>query len=126
MFFKRWLVSLLCCCLSVSSCGALRDVPLTADSTPLSSAGLKVGDTVVVTLRDGDRHKVKVTQIDGTSLSGKARRNDAEVRYAFADMASLDVRRVSFWKTAGAIGATLVIVGAASIAALLSSLDDEE
>jgi hypothetical protein len=126
MFFKRWIASLLCCCLMATSCTTLRDVPLTTAPAPVSSAGLKLGDTVVVTLRDGAIQKLKVTQIDATSLSGMGKRGAAEARYAFADMASLEVRRVSFWKTTGAVGATLAVVGAAMIAVLISTLDDEE
>jgi preprotein translocase subunit SecE len=126
MFFKRWLASLLCCCLAATSCSTLRDVPLTTAPAPVSSAGLTLGDTVIVTLRDGSSQKLKVTQIDATSLSGMGKRGTAEARYAFADMASLEVRRVSFWKTTGVVGATLLVVGTALLLALISSLDDEE
>jgi hypothetical protein len=124
MPFNRWIISLLCCCLVATSCTTLRDVPLTVQQTPVSSAGIKLGDTVVVTLRDGTSQKFTVTQLDATSLSGKARRGTGDVRYPFADMASLEVRRVSFWKTSGTVAATLAVIAVALAAAMFSELDD--
>jgi hypothetical protein len=126
MIIKRWLVSLLCCCMVVSSCTTLRKVPLTAGAPPVSSAGIKPGDTVMITLRDGTRRELKVQQVEAEALTGGTRSGAEVARFAFADMQTLEVRRVSFWKTTGAVGATLVVIGAAILAAYIHALTHGE
>jgi hypothetical protein len=126
MIIKRWLVSLLCCCMVVSSCTTLRDVPLATGAASVSGAGIKPGDTVRITLRDGASHHLKVEQVEAGALAGRARSGAGIERYAFSDMQTLEVRRVSIGKTLGAVGATLVVIAAVLYAALLDSLKEEE
>lgn len=126
MNIGRWLVPLLCCSLLVTSCTTLHDVPLPQDSATALAKAVKVGDTVIITLRDGSQHRVKVTRIDTTALSGRTSRGGEETPYAFSEMASIDVRRVSFWKTTGAVGATALVIGTAAFVSLLNALDDSD
>ncbi len=123
MVINRWLVSLLCCCLVTSSCTSLREVPLPAVAASVSGAGIKPGDTVVITLRDGTVRKLEVEQIEAEALVGKVRRGAGIERHAYADMQALEVRRVSFWKTTGAVATTVLVVALVALAAFVALLD---
>jgi hypothetical protein len=122
---KHWLVSLLCCCIAMSSCTSLRHVPLPAGAPAVSGAGIKPGDNVVITLRDGTVRKLKVEQIEADALVGKPRRGTGNERHAYADMQALEMRRVSVWKTTGAVAATLLVIALAGIAGLMASNSGE-
>ncbi len=64
MIIKRWLVSLLCCCMVVSSCTTLYNVLRSSGSPTFSKSSVKRGDTVMITMRDGTDHELKVQQFD--------------------------------------------------------------
>jgi hypothetical protein len=125
MVIDRWLVSLLCCCLVFSACTSLREVPLPAGAPAVSVAGIKPGDTVVITLRDGTVRKLEVEQVEAVALVGKSRRGTGNERHAYADMQALEVRRISIWKTTGAVAATVLVVALAALAVLIDSYSGE-
>jgi hypothetical protein len=107
------LLVVLCASLLVSSCSTLRDVPLppVVDATHLPD--LHKGDHVVVTRKDGTTERFRVTVIEVAALAGKA------VRVPYEEIASIEVYRVSAWRTAGAATAVVVTVAGALLYALI-------
>ena len=126
MIIKSWLVSLLCCCMVVSSCTTLYNVPRSSGSQTFPRSSVKRGDTVMITMRDGTDHELKVQQVDAEALTGRARSGAKVERYAFADIQTLRVRQVSIGNTAGAVGAALAVVGAVVLAVYYHALTHGE
>jgi len=97
-----------------SGCAQLQNVPLARTAQGTERPAVQVGDNVVVTTRDGAKHKFQVTSVEADALRGE------RDRIAFADMQSLGVQKkgeMHFSKTALIVGAVVlgaVAVGAAS------------
>lgn len=92
----------------VTGCAQLQNVPLSHNARPAVSAG----DNVVVTTRDGAKHKFQVTSADAEALQGD------HDRINYTDMTRLDVQKkgeMHFSKTALIVGA--VVLGAVAIGA---------
>jgi hypothetical protein len=105
--WKRTLALLTASIFLATGCASLQPVPLNGAAPPLQA-----GDAVVVTTRDGARHKFQVTSVEADALRGE------HDRIAYADMKSLEVRRsdgTNISKTALIIGA--VVLGAVAIGA---------
>ena len=77
----------------VTSCTSLHRVSVPGSETSSTVPSVQVGDSVVVTTRAGEQKKFKVTAVEPEALAGK------NVRVAYADMASLNVRQTSVGKT---------------------------
>ncbi|MEO8018887.1 MAG: hypothetical protein ABI769_13810 [Pseudomonadota bacterium] len=95
-----------------SGCASLQNVPLTQHDQTISRPDVKVGESVVVTKKDGAHQKFTVTGVEDAALVGK------NVRVPYAEIASLDVQRADgthIGKKGLIIGA--LIVGALAVAA---------
>jgi hypothetical protein len=106
-------VMLLSASLLVSSCTTVRDVPLppVIDANHLPT--LHVGDRVEVTRKDGSSEKFRITAIQGEALLGKT------VRVSYSDISSIEVRRISLWRTSGVVVGVLVAAAGAALYALI-------
>ena len=105
---KRALALLTASIFLATGCASLQSVPMSQGGRP----DVQVGESVVVTTRDGAQHKFKVSAVDNDALRGGGE------RIAYADMQSLEVRRsdgLHMNKTAMIIGA--VVLGAVAIGA---------
>lgn len=118
---RRVLCVLLVCCLAASApaCGTLRTVPPPTTPTEPPFADVRRGDDVVLTLRDGRRMEIEVERVDGDAIvSGEG------VRYARNDIATVQVHRVSAWRTAllvgGIVAGAFVVAGIVIVSALHS------
>ena len=95
-----------------TGCTSLQNVPLTQSDQSIARPDVKVGESVLVTKKDGAKQKFTVTGVEDAALLGK------NVRIAYVDMKSLEVQRTEGMhvsKTALIIGA--VAVGALAVAA---------
>jgi hypothetical protein len=93
-----------------TGCAQLQNVPLTRTDQGVARPNVQAGDDVIVTTRDGARHKFQVTSADAEALQGE------HDRIAYAEMTRLDVRKkgeMKFGKTALIVGA--VVLGAVAI-----------
>jgi outer membrane PBP1 activator LpoA protein len=70
-----------------TGCTTLQPVPLTQQNQSIARPDVKVGESVVVTKKDGAKQKFKVTAVEDAALVGK------NVRVPYSEMASLDVQR---------------------------------
>ncbi len=96
-----------------TGCTSLQAVPLAQSSQGSARPNVEVGESVVVTKKDGAKQKFKVSAVNDDALVGQ------NVRVPYADMASLQVERSDGSHTkAILIGAA--IVGAIAIAAAAS------
>jgi hypothetical protein len=118
MRIKRWLSGLLCFCIVASSCTTLRRVSLPAEPQPTPASMIKAGDTVVVTLRDGTTHRVKVDVVEPDSITGRPASTAQSLRYPFAQMQSLQKRSVSFQT----VGATLAVVALTGLGVVVAAM----
>lgn len=97
-----------------TGCAQVRNVPLMHTEQGVARPAVQAGDHVIVTTRDGVRHKFQVTSADAEALQGE------HDRIAYAEMTRLDVQKkgdMHFSKTALVVGAVVlgaVAVGAAS------------
>jgi hypothetical protein len=71
----------------VTGCTTLQNVPLTQAGQTIARPDVKVGESVVVTEKNGAKQKFTVTGVDDSAIAGKS------VRVAYADIASLGVQR---------------------------------
>jgi hypothetical protein len=104
-------LSLLC-----SGCTTLQRVPLPERVAQESLTAVKPGDRIVVFLKSGEQKRFRIAGITETGLEG---RNDS---VAFADIASLDVRKVHAWRTTGAVVGTVVGIAVIGFAILVSAI----
>jgi hypothetical protein len=96
----------------VTGCAQLQNVPLTRSEQGVARPAVQAGDNVVVTTRDGAKHRFQVTSADAEALQGE------HDRINYTDMTRLDVQKkgeMHFSKTALIVGA--VVLGAAVIGA---------
>ena len=118
---QRVLSLLLVCSIGAGApgCATLRTIPAPGTSSESPSAQLKRGDELVLTLRDGRRVEVEIERIeDNTIVSTEG------VRYERSDIVTLQVHRVSAWRTAllvGGIVAGAFVVAGMMIASALNS-----
>jgi len=95
-----------------TGCATVENVPLMHAGQSISRPDVKIGESVVVTKKDGSKQKFAVTGVEDAALVGQ------NVRIPYADIASLDVQRgdgMHIGKKGLIIGA--VIVGAIAVAA---------
>jgi hypothetical protein len=118
---NRWLASLLCCCLMAASCTTLRRVALPSEPQPAPDSIIKAGDTVVVTLRDGTSHQLKVDLVEPDSITGKSAASAQSQRYPFADMQTLRKRSVSFREAGATVAIAIVTALGVVVAAMFGA-----
>ena len=98
-------------------CTSMKTVHPATAPTAAVFGPVRVGDTVVVQTHDGKRERFVVQQVDGNVII-----SPAGTRYAREDIARLQRRSFSGWKTGVLIGggvfAVIVVVAAAAAAAL--------
>lgn len=111
---KRTLALTISTIFLATGCAQLQNVPLNHAGQGVTRPDVQAGDHVVVTTRDGTRHKFQVTSADAEALQGE------HDRIAYAEMTRLDVQKqgeTHIGKTALIVGAVVlgaVAVGAAS------------
>ncbi len=96
----------------LTGCAQLQNVPLTKSEQGVARPAVQAGDNVVVTTRDGTKHRFQVTSADAEALQGE------HDRINYTEMTRLDVQKkgeMHFSKTALIVGA--VVLGAVAIGA---------
>jgi hypothetical protein len=96
-----------------TGCTTLQHVPLqgAGSAEAAQRPDVKVGESVVVTRKDGEKQAFTVTAVDTDAVAGK------NVRIAYTDIASLDVRRSDAHANKMALIVGAVVVGVAAAAA---------
>ncbi len=108
--WKRPAVLLTVAVFLATGCTSLQNVPLAQSQQGSAKPNVEVGESVVVTKKDGAKQKFKVSAVNDDALVGQ------NVRVPYGDIASLQVERSDGSHTkAILIGAA--IVGAIAIAA---------
>jgi hypothetical protein len=109
-------VAVLVTCLLCTACTTTRSV--TVSSTPSASKlSSESGGKAVIVLRNGEQLAGTIVGADEKSLT--VRTASGSLRsVAFEDLQSMQTRRMSGGRTAAAIGAAILLVGGAFIAAL--------
>ena len=92
-----------------TGCTTLQNVPIRQSDPAVARPDVKVGESVVVTTRAGEKKKFTVTAVEDDALVGR------DDRVAYADMQQLDVRRGEGGNKGLIIGA--VVLGVVAIAA---------
>jgi hypothetical protein len=109
---KRTLALTISTVFLATGCAQLQNVPLAHSEQGVARPNVQVGDSVVVTTKDGARHKFQVLGVESDALRGQSD------RVAYADMQKLDVEKAGgmhLSKTALIVGA--VVIGAVAVAA---------
>jgi hypothetical protein len=109
--FKRAVVLLAVASFLATGCTTLTNVPLTHGDHSIARPDVKVGESVVVTKKDGTTQKFNVTSVDSDALVGR------NVRINYTDMNSLDVQRSDGTNGHRALIIAGVVLGVAAIAA---------
>jgi hypothetical protein len=107
-------------------CGCFNRYALTLPGAGEVQSTVEPGDDVSVLTQDGRERKLQVTAVDERGLEGTTVDGTSE-RIDNAQIARLDKRELDTGRTAGAIGATAVLLYALSLIALVyafSHLDD--
>jgi hypothetical protein len=111
------LAALLVCriALGASGCTSMKTIRPALDPAAPPFAKIERGDTVVVHMRDGRQVRFVVEQVDGDALVARG-----GVRYTRGDMARMQRRSLSGWKTGLLVGgsvaaamAVVVVIGVA-------------
>ena len=102
--WQRMIATLCVVSLVLSSCTALQTVSIPSGESPPSLPGIKVGDTVVITTRTTEKKTFTVTAVEADALVGKG------VRVAYADMATLSVKRIRKGATTAVVVAIIFSV----------------
>ncbi|SFF61179.1 hypothetical protein SAMN04488120_11245 [Fontimonas thermophila] len=103
----------------LAGCTTMRAVEAPASALSASaktSDQVKVGDRVELYTRAGHFYALKVVSMDESSLVGRDE-NGKHWRVPFDQIERMQVQRIDALKTAGAVGAGLVVLWAAAIAA---------
>lgn len=87
----------------VTSCTSLNRISIPGAETAAALPAVQVNDSVVVTTKQGEEKRFKVTAVETDALAGK------DVRVLYTDMASLSVRKSDRGKTW--IAVALVVLG---------------
>jgi hypothetical protein len=109
---KRTLALTISTVFLATGCAQLQNVPLAHSEQGVARPNVQVGDSVVVTTKDGARHKFQVLGVESDALRGQSD------RVAYADMQKLGVEKAGgmhLSKTALIVGA--VVIGAVAVAA---------
>lgn len=109
--FKRAVALLAVASFLATGCTTLTNVPLTHGDHSIARPDVKVGESVVVTKKDGTKQKFNVTSVDSDALVGR------NVRVNYTDMNSLDVQRSDGANGHRALIIAGVVLGVAAIAA---------
>lgn len=110
--FKRTTTLLTASIFLAAGCAQLQNVPLARTAQGVERPAVQAGDNVVVTTRDGAKHKFQVTSVEADALRGE------RDRIAYADMQTLGVQKkgeLHFSKAALIVGA--VVLGAVAVGA---------
>ena len=109
--WKRAVALLAVAAFLTTGCTSLQNVPLASGAQGVAQPNVKVGESVVVTKKDGAKQKFKVTAVENDALVGQ------NVRVNYADMSALEVQRGEGMnaKTGLIVGA--VVLGVVAIAA---------
>ena len=116
------LASLLVCSVALggSGCTSMKTIRPALDPAAPPFARIERGDTVVVHMRDGREVRFVVEQVDGDALVAPG-----GVRYTRADMASVQRRSLSGWKTGllvvGSVAAAIAVAIVIAMGQLLGS-----
>ncbi len=98
----------------VTSCTSLDRISIPGAETAAALPAVQVSDSVVITTKQGEKKRFKVTAVETDALAGEG------VRVLYADMASLSVRKSDGGKTAIAVALVvlgiLIVVGADALA----------
>ena len=116
---RYWLCICLMCSTVATSSGCVTMRTINPPVTPTSPFGdLKPGDELALTLNDGRRVRIEVDRIDADTIVSRE-----GVRYARADIARLQVRRISAARTSLLVVG--IVVGVVFVAgwAVASALD---
>ena len=103
---QRFIALVVCACLGLQGCMSLQGVNVPRARN--ERADVRVGETVEVTTRDASPQRFKVTEVTDDALVGE------NVRVAYADMTSLQVRRGD----EGQSGVLLYVLGGVVLVAL--------
>ena len=95
----------------VTSCTSLHSVAIPSPENPSLLPVVKVGDTVDITTKTTDHKTFRVTAVEADALVGKG------VRVAYADMATLNVKRIRKGPTAALIVGLVIVIGSVIAAA---------
>lgn len=100
---KALVVALLSLTLVLAGCTTSRLIPM-ATHTAEAAPAVHVGDRVTVTMKTGEIRMMKVQAVDAQTLTGEnldAGHDGSSSQIALADVQSIQVRRTSFWRSAG-------------------------
>jgi len=117
MAANRWQQALTVGCVAVfltTSCTSLHTVNIPSSDSPPASPAVEIGDTVVITSRDANKKRFKVTAIETDALIGKGE------RVAYADMATLNVEQVR------SVTVAWVMIAIAAAALIVAHAIDED
>jgi hypothetical protein len=118
MLVKRLLVGLASCCL-LSACATPRSVPLPAAHVA-QLPEIHRDERIVLTLRNGEKHKLKVVSVEADHLLGREKGTTHAQRFDYADIESLEVyRRSTGSKVTLAVLTTLGVVVVAAVAVVM-------
>jgi hypothetical protein len=100
--------------LLTTGCTSLQGVPLSRDGQGIQRPDIKVGESVVVTRKDGTQQKFTVLKIEDDALIGH------KVRINYADMTALEAHRKDKAQSRKALLIGGAVLGAVAIAAATS------
>lgn len=89
----------------VTSCTSLHSVAIPSPENPALLPAVKVGDTVDITTKTTGHKTFEITAVEADALVGKG------VRVPYADMATLNVKRIRKGPTAALIVGIVFVVG---------------
>ena len=93
------------CCLTLTACMTVREVPVAQVQPPTQTRILKPGRKIMATLKDGSVRRFRLKAVDTEELTGQTGEH-----VAFADIATLKVERINPGATAlAAVGAAAVV-----------------
>ena len=117
----RIIACLVICTLTAATtgCTSMKTIRLNADPAASPFGTVKVGGTVEVATRDGRRERFVVQGIEGDAIV-----SPSGVRYTSSDIARLQRRSFSGWKTAGLVGGVYMGVFLVSAALAVAALGD--
>jgi hypothetical protein len=112
---QRIIACFLLCSVAATTvgCTSMRTIHPLTDPATSRFGGVKGGDTVVVEMRDGRRARFVVQQTDADAIVSKD-----GVRYGHSEIARLQRRSFSGWKTAFLVGG--VFTGAFMVLAIMA------
>jgi uncharacterized protein YcfL len=113
--WKRTAALLTVAAFLTTGCTSLQNVPLSQGGQNVERPGIKAGESVVVTRKDGTKQKFKVLKVEADALVGH------NVRINYADMSSLEAQRADSARGRKALIIGGVVLGAVAIAVAAGS-----